>query len=119
MSAKHTTIRDGKRLLWYSETLWCLAKDLESFAIEIEQIPELDRNCWFESTEPALREVTKHCARIHNADLSYPVILNDDGSLMDGGHRICKALLKGDKTIQAVQFSEMPKPDEEHDSQSP
>jgi hypothetical protein len=44
--------------------------------------------------------------------LSYPIILNDDGSLMDGGHRVCKALINGQPSILAVKFSEMPTPDE-------
>ena len=30
---------------------------------------------------------------------------------MDGGYRICKALLSGTTTIQAVQFPSMPEPD--------
>ncbi len=30
---------------------------------------------------------------------------------MDGGHRLARALLEGDKTIKAVQFVEMPEPD--------
>ena len=50
--------------------------------------------------------------RINEATLDHPVILNADGSLMDGGHRICKALLEGRKTVMAVQFETMPEPDE-------
>jgi hypothetical protein len=30
---------------------------------------------------------------------------------MDGGHRLARALLEGNKTIKAVQFAQMPKPD--------
>ncbi len=80
--------------------------------MEIEQIPELDINCWFERREPTLREIAGHAQRIAQADLAYPVILNEDGALMDGGHRLCKALAEGRTTIVAVQFPQTPEPDE-------
>lgn len=111
-AGKHTTIRDGKRFLWYSDRLWSLASNLVPFEIEIDSIKEFDRNCWFDSREPTLREVAKHVGRIQAAELGYPIILNDDGSLMDGGHRICKAYLEGKKKVLAVQFETMPEPDE-------
>ena len=37
------------------------------------------------------------------------------GALMDGGHRLCYALLMGHDTIKAVQFPTMPEPDEVHE----
>lgn len=112
MARKHTNIRNGKRLLWYTKGLWEKSQYLEAFEVALSSIAELDQNCWFGSREPTLREVAKHARRIQNADSSYPIILNDDGSLMDGGHRICKALLNGDTKIMAVQFEMMPAPDE-------
>ena len=109
---KHTTLREGKRLLWYTKRLWGLSKDLKSFRIPLSDIAELDSDCWFGSAQPTLREVAKHVDRIAKADLSHPIILNDDGSLMDGGHRVCKALINGQTLILAVKFAEMPTPDE-------
>ena len=50
--------------------------------------------------------------RVLGADLGYPIILASDGAIMDGVHRICKALLQDQETILSVQFSEDPKPDE-------
>ena len=47
-----------------------------------------------------------------NAGLSYPIILNQDVELMDGGHRICKALVNGQSSILAVRFDPTPEPDE-------
>ena len=112
MPAKHTTTRNGKRLLWYTERLWQLAAEFEPFQIDIEDIAELDQNCWFTSREPTLREVATHYLRIHDADLTRPIILNADGSLMDGGHRICRALIEGKRAVAAVRFKVMPEPDE-------
>jgi len=116
MSETHSTIRGGQRLLWYTERLWRLAEKLPPFEISICGVPELDQNCWFDGSEPTLRRVAEHCARINDADLSKPIILNADGSLMDGGHRLCKALLEGRQTILAVRFDVMPTPDEISDA---
>jgi hypothetical protein len=112
MPATHTTIRNGKRLLWRTERLWELAAGLDPFEMDIEDIPELDRNCWFTTREATLREVANHYVRIRDADLSKPIILNADGSLMDGGHRICRLLIDGKHKIAAVRFKSMPEPDE-------
>jgi hypothetical protein len=68
-----------------------------------------------EHTRPTLREIVRHCRRINEATSEYPIILNDDGTLMDGGHRLCRALLEGRDTIAAVQFPTMPPPDEVHE----
>lgn len=115
MAQKHSTVRNGKRLVWHTEKLWALSAHLVPFEIEIAAIGELDRDCWFGAgKKPTLREVARHCRQINDASLDQPIILNADGSLMDGGHRLCKALLEGKKTIKAVQFSTMPEPDEIH-----
>ena len=112
---KHSTIRDGRRLVWYTERLWSLSRALDAFDVPLSTIRELDQNCWFGTgREATLREVASHCGRINAADLEWPIILNADGSLMDGGHRVCKALLEGRRTVRAVQFAVMPDPDEVH-----
>ena len=112
MPQKHSTIRDGKRLVWCTKKLWMQSRDLSTFEIDISSIKELDKDCWFGEKQPTLREIARHCEKINNASLKYPIILNADGSLMDGGHRLCKAILEGRKTIKAVQFTSMPEPDE-------
>lgn len=116
MPQKHSTIRDGKRLVWYTENLWAQSANLSPFEVEVASFKELDEDCWFgpEKT-PTLRAIAHHCQRINDASLKRPIILNADGSLMDGGHRLCKALLAGHKTITAVQFATMPEPDECHE----
>ena len=118
MPEKHTTVRNGKRLLWYTEGLWQKAEQLTPFEIEVTAIKELDENCWFGSRVPTIREVLSHFERIQKADLAYPIVLNHDGSLMDGGHRLCKAILEGHSKIKAVQFSAMPAPDEISDDRA-
>jgi elongation factor P hydroxylase len=45
------------------------------------------------------------------ADRSYPIILAADGRVMDGMHRIARAVLDGETTIKAVRFTTDPEPD--------
>ena len=117
----HSTVRDGKRLVWYTENLWPLAAELPVFELPLDSVqawtgtPALDEDCWFGGRPATLRDVAKHTARIQATSLEHPIILNDDGTLMDGGHRLCKALLEGHDLIKAVQFPVMPPADEVHD----
>lgn len=52
-----------------------------------------------------------HAKKIAHADLRYPIILDADGSIMDGAHRVGKAMLEGRSHVQAVRFSVRPEPD--------
>jgi hypothetical protein len=45
------------------------------------------------------------------ADLRFPIILSADGRVMDGMHRVAKAVLLRQATIEAVQFDVDPEPD--------
>lgn len=108
----HSTRVGGKRYIWYTERLWKLARELPEFEIEVESLQELDRDCWFGTGRvPTIREVAAHCRRINEVNTEFPVILNEKGGLMDGGHRLARALLEGSKTIKAVQFAQTPEPD--------
>lgn len=46
--------------------------------------------------------------RVQDADLSYPIILDDLGQIADGWHRVCKAILEGKTTIKAIRMDRMP-----------
>ncbi len=109
MQQKHSKIIGNKRFIWFTKRLWTLADGLEVFDAKVSEFAELDLDCWFGTEyEPTLRKVTAHSVKINEASLDHPVILNHDGSLMDGGHRLCKALILGHTTVRAVQFSEIP-----------
>lgn len=51
-----------------------------------------------------------HMNAVKNASLDYPIILSADGCIMDGRHRVMKAILEGKETIKAVRFDELPPP---------
>lgn len=98
---------------WDVDRLIELTKDFAVKTIGIESIRELDENCWFdeEGDEPTVRAFIDHARLIEEANLDYPIILSEKGRVMDGMHRVGKALLLGRKTIDAVQFKEDPEPD--------
>jgi len=107
---KHSRPWPGGRGFWWTERLWTSSAGLPIERIELDDIAELDRNCWFEGP-PSIRDVAEHARRIADADPAHPVILAADGSLMDGGHRVARAWLAGDSDIAAVRFPVTPEPD--------
>lgn len=54
------------------------------------------------------RAIAEHVKRVNETDLQYPIVLDPDGFIMDGWHRIVKALVEGRETIKAVRFKELP-----------
>ncbi len=99
-------------LAWDVLKLIRLSKAFPVKHIPLSDIRELNENYWYGTGgEPITRDIAKHAKQIYEADLSYPIILCSEGRLMDGMHRVCKALLEGRTTISAVQFSEPLLPD--------
>ena len=67
-----------------------------------------DEPYWSELT---CRQVVGHARLMLDCDLAFPVILSSDGRVMDGMHRICRALFEGLGEVEAVRFIEDPEPD--------
>lgn len=105
---------DG-RMAWDIHRLIHLAADLPVEEVEVESIPEIDTNHWFdEHHRPTVRSVIEHLALIEAVDLAHPIILGADGRVMDGMHRVARALLDGRATLPAVRFPVDPEPDHRH-----
>jgi hypothetical protein len=88
----------------------------ETFARELvplSAIRELDEPYWGNESARQLtcREIVGHARLMLDCDLAFPIILFSDGRVMDGMHRVCKALLQGLSKIEAVRFVEDPEPD--------
>jgi len=100
-------------LAWDVDRLVEQAADLIPVEIPLRDIRELDEPFWYRGEEdvPTCRSVALHARLIQDTDLQYPIILSLDGGVMDGMHRVCKALSLGKKTILAVQFPQDPEPD--------
>jgi len=98
-------------LAWDVDRLVRLASDLPRKVIPLSAIRELDA-VWFGDDEsPTWRALIDHLRLIDEADLSYPIILSASGAVMDGMHRVAKAVRQGRSDITAVQFDEDPEPD--------
>jgi hypothetical protein len=98
---------------WNIHRLVELSSTLPRQRIPLSAIRELDEPYW--NGDPAksitCRQIAEHARLIRDCDLAFPVILSSDGRVMDGMHRICKALLTGRDHIEAVRFLIDPDPD--------
>jgi hypothetical protein len=92
---------------WRCTRLFQLAKDLPVMDVPLDHL-----NLYYTYEKLSLRRFVMHMRAVQDANLDYPIILDEDGEVMDGRHRIMKAMLTGAKTIKAVRFDENPTPDE-------
>lgn len=81
--------------------------------VNLGDIKELDENFWYNSPGdiPTCRSMVEHMKLVLETDFNYPIILSSNGRLMDGMHRVAKALLNETQYIQAVKFDVDPEPD--------
>ncbi len=100
-------------LAWNVGRLIALSQGLPVERIALSRIAEVDENHWYaaEGQAPTCRSILGHIALIEAADLSFPILLDAGGRLMDGMHRVCKAIRRGESHIAAVRFPETPPPD--------
>jgi hypothetical protein len=98
-------------LAWDVERLVQLSANLSRKRIPLSQIRELDENWFGDDESPSWRTMLQHIQLIDDADLSFPIILSSSGAVMDGMHRIAKAVRQGRREIDAVQFDMDPEPD--------
>lgn len=97
---------------WDVDRLVELSASLPVETIVLSQISELDEPYWFSGDErPTCRRIAEHFRLMQAADLQYPIILCANGRLMDGMHRVTKALANGQTSISAVCFPETPEAD--------
>lgn len=109
----HFRPSENGTLIWDVHRLVKLSANLPAKEVKLEAIRELDEPFWFGNEEsiPTCRAIAEHTKLIEESDLEHPVILSQDGRVMDGMHRVVKALLKGHKRIKVIQFTDDPKPD--------
>ncbi|MGY4025669.1 hypothetical protein ACW5WQ_06870 [Aeromonas rivuli] len=100
-------------LAWDVRRLVRLSRALPVRAVPLAQIAELDSVHWYGhgSVQPTVRSIVEHCQLMLAADLAYPIILDSAGRVMDGMHRVSKALMQEATHIDAVQFEQDPVPD--------
>lgn len=97
---------------WDVDRLVALSRDLPTEDLEVASVEEIDTEYWFdESSRPTVRAVIEHMSLVNEVDLSYPVILSVEGRVMDGMHRIARAVLEGRSTVPAVRLTDPVPPD--------
>lgn len=90
---------------------WSVPRLIElSKNLPVMEIPLKHLNIYNTYKNVTLRELVMHMNAVVNADLKHPIILDEDGEIMDGRHRIMKALFEKKETILAVRFDENPAP---------
>jgi hypothetical protein len=95
---------------WDVERLIQLTESFPRRRVALSEIRELS-GPWFGSDEAATWvALVEHVKLMDAADPSFPIILAADGTVMDGMHRVAKALLAGQTDILAVQFTVDPPP---------
>jgi len=101
---------DGKRHYWKVEHLIQHSKNIKPTIISIDKLIEkLGNSTWFNTSENiTILKIIPHIQRALNADLRYPIIISENGKIMDGAHRIVGAKLKEVKKLKAVQFKTNP-----------
>lgn len=104
---------NGDRHLWDVHRLVRLSKAIPPIRVLLSDIKELDEIWWYEDPgdRPTPRSVAAHLTLVEQTDLAYPIILCAEGRLMDGMHRVVKALVAGHIDIPAVRFAQTPPPD--------
>lgn len=109
----HFRRTDRGLLAWDVHRLVKLTADFPRIQVSVNSIRELDESFWFGEgdTKPTCRNVVEHAKLIEETGLNHPIILSEDGRVMDGMHRVAKALLKGSDKVDAVQFKKDPEPD--------
>lgn len=100
-------VRVEENTFSHGEKVWCVpnliarAKDLVPFDLPLAAV-YIGSEVW--TPEGSVAGVASHMRRALDVDTSYPVILDAEGFIMDGWHRVLRALIDGATTIKAVRF---------------
>lgn len=94
--------------VWKTSTLIRESGPLRAHRFYLNQVSSKHPLAWHVNN---VSNILAHLNRIHNADMSMPIILRADGCIMNGLHRVVRALYEGRNYVLAKQFIKNPKPD--------
>lgn len=95
---------------WSVARLFELSKNLKVMDVPLDHL-----HLYYVYERLTLRDMVMHMQTVQKADLNKPIIIDEDGELMDGRHRLMKAMLNNKKSIKAVRFDINPSPCIVHD----
>lgn len=90
---------------WSVARLFELAKELPVMDMPLKHV-----HMYYTYEKLTLRQLVGHMKACLDANLDYPIIIDEDGEIMDGRHRLMKAILNGHESIKAVRFDRNPSP---------
>jgi hypothetical protein len=97
---------------WDVDRLVALVADQPVEEVPLAEIRELDESYWFDhGYSPTVRSVVDHARLIAEVDVRCPIVIDPDGRVMDGMHRVARALLDGRETLAARRLAILPEPD--------
>jgi len=99
------------QLVWSVPRLFELSRNLPVMDVPLDHL-----SLYYTYNNLTLREMVMHMKAVNDADLDMPIILDEDGELLDGRHRLMKAMLTGQETIKVVRFDENPSPCQVHEN---
>lgn len=65
------------------------------------KLDTLNKN-YYSPCDNSLLSFVEHMRQVNKANLKYPIIIAENGNVLDGQHRIAKALLTGENSIPYV-----------------
>ncbi len=109
----HNRVIDGRRASWRVARLRAQAAGLPVEEVAVASISEFDDVYWFDQEHrPTCRAVVEHAQRIAAADLDDPILLSADGWVVDGMHRVARAVMEGVAELPGRRLTAYPEPDD-------
>lgn len=97
---------------WEDATLWVAAKGKPIVELGIEELSKMPFCGWNSQT---LKDIANEYMAVMSADIRFPILVTTDNIVMDGCHRIVKAILEGKTSIEAIVLdvtsTDFPSPD--------
>ena len=72
---------------------------------------------WQDGTIPNLDLYLYHAVRVNDANPNIPIIMRTDGQIIDGWHRVVRAIIDGRENIMAYRFETYIEPEIMGDSE--
>ena len=98
-------------LAWDVDRLISLSRHFPRVRVPLTDIREIDEPFCSDDDIPTWRAIVEHIGLVEAADLDFAIILSAEDRVMDGMHRVARAILLGRTTIDAVRFTRDPEPD--------
>lgn len=103
---------DGKTHIWNVNKLVQQSEGLEVKSFPLLHFTELNEPYWFNQGDiVTANDFIHHMQLVNEASLDFPILLCKEGRIIDGMHRVVKAVLLGLTHINAIQLVKKIEPD--------